>query len=215
MPKQGKLISFEGSEACGKTTQIESTADWLQENGIEVIRLREPGGTSLGEAIRYLLKHDPAGTGMSPEAELLLFEASRAELVRKIITPALTHGKWVLTDRFFDSTTVYQGIARGLGAHSVQAINQFAAGNVAPDLTLLLDIPVSISQHRMVTRSQTEKNFDRLEAEPSGFYEKVREGYLTLAKQEPKRIKLIPADGTPEQVFESIQKEIKNAFPSL
>ena len=135
-----RFITFEGGEAVGKSTQIERLAARLQERGDEVLVTREPGGTPLGEQIRHLLKHAPEGQGMTPKTELLLFLASRAELVRKVIGPALDRGAWVLCDRFLDSTTVYQGAGRGLPEEIVSRLNGFAIGARLPGLTLVLDI---------------------------------------------------------------------------
>src|SRR5471032_2533447 len=132
-----RFISLEGGEAVGKSTQIERLAARLEKLGHKVLVTREPGGTPLGESIRHLLKHAPEGRGMTPETELLLFLASRAELVRKIIMPALDRGDWVLSDRFLDSTTVYQGAGRELPTEIVERLNAFAVGTVVPGLTLV------------------------------------------------------------------------------
>jgi dTMP kinase len=209
------FITFEGGEGCGKTTQIARLAERLRATGHDVLTLREPGGTPLGESIRDLLKHHPSGSGMCPEAELLLFAASRAELVRKSIHPALAAGHWVLCDRFLDSTTVYQGYARGLPADAVAAINRLATAGTLPNLTLVLDMPPELALARARTRTAQTGGPDRMEAEPSAFYAAVREGFLTLAAAEPARIRLIPADAPPEVVAQSIWKEITHAFPHL
>ena len=205
---QGKFISFEGSEGCGKSTQIGILAAWLKEKNIPAIILREPGGTPVGESIRHLLKHDPAGFGMSSEAELLLFAASRAELVRKIILPTLEKGQWVICDRFLDSTLVYQGIGRGLPLDILEKINQFATTGHLPDLTLLLDLELEEARNRVIKRAST----DRIESLPEEFFHKVREGYLALAKTQPQRVKLIHAGASPDEIAKKIQQEILNAF---
>ncbi|MDB2311178.1 dTMP kinase, partial [Opitutales bacterium] len=129
----GLFITFEGTEGCGKSTQIKALAERLQSEGKQVLQTREPGGTPLGEAVRNLLQHDAAGAGMSPEAELLLFTASRAQLTRERIIPAIAAGQIVLCDRFMDSTTVYQGVARQINTQAVATINQFAVGDARPD----------------------------------------------------------------------------------
>jgi dTMP kinase len=150
---------------------------------------REPGGTTLGEALRDLLQHNPAGRQMVPEAELLLFAASRAQLAREVIQPALDAGKIVLCDRYLDSTTVYQGVARALDPAEVATINQFAAGTVRPHCTLLLDLDPETGMER--ARARTEGKLDRMEDQAGAFYVAVREGFLALAEKEPKRIKVI------------------------
>ena len=174
---------------------------------------REPGGTTLGEAVRHLLKHDPAGTGMSAESELLLFAASRAELVRKVIQPSLQSGTWVICDRFHDSTTVYQGVARGLNLAAVETINNFAISGLEPSLTIVLDLNAEEARHRMLQRPLPTGQTDRMESEPLAFYEKVAEGYRTLARKHPARVKLIPATGSREEVFQRILLEVCHAFP--
>ncbi|MDR0533029.1 MAG: dTMP kinase [Verrucomicrobiales bacterium] len=207
-----RFITFEGSEGCGKTTQIALLTDWLKQRGETVICLREPGGTPLGEVIRHLLKHDPAGQNMSAESELLLFTSSRAEIVRKVIRPALTASQWVICDRFHDSTTVYQGIARGLDLDSVSAINNFALGNTLPSLTLFLDLDPEESRKRMLRRVRPLGESDRMESEPPEFYEKVINGYRQLANNEPQRVKRIDANGDKNVVFTRILTEVQHAF---
>ncbi|MGC6456661.1 MAG: dTMP kinase [Coraliomargaritaceae bacterium] len=201
----GLFISFEGSEGCGKSTQIEALSDRLQKEGHGVFQAREPGGTPLGEALRQLLQHDDAGNGMLPEAELLLFAAARAQIVRKKLTPALEAGKIVLCDRFVDSTTVYQGVARGLNHAEVAAVNQVATGGLQPDLTILIDLPADIGLERARQRSQGQ--LDRMEQEGPAFFETVRQGYLELAKAEPERFLVL--DGA--QSIETLQTTIWNA----
>ena len=187
----GRFISFEGSEGCGKSTQIARLRTRLEAAGTEVLLTREPGGTPAGEKIRDLLQHDEAGEGLTPEAELLLFAASRAQLVRDVIAPCLERGTWVLADRFLDSTTVYQGVGRGLNRDSVAAINQFAVGETLPDRTLLLDLSVEEGRRRIGARENGAA--DRMEREPDSFFEKVRAGYLELAANEPGRFAVIDA----------------------
>ncbi len=208
MTPAGRLITLEGSEGCGKTTQFRLLARHLEEAGFRVICVREPGGTVVGEAVRHLLKHSPEGRGMCPETELLLFAASRAELVRKEIAPALAQGTWVLCDRFLDSTTVYQGVARGLPAEVVAAINAFAVGSCRPDLTLLFDLPVEEALARMNRRPASGAAHDRMEAEPDAFYARVRQGYLDLAACESDRFRVIDAAGSPEDVFNRVRETV-------
>jgi dTMP kinase len=191
----GIFITFEGSEGCGKTTQFERLARRLEATaGRPVAAFREPGGTVLGEEIRRLLKWTAPGWSILPEAELLLFAASRAQLVREAIAPALARGSLVLCDRFLDSTTVYQGVARRLQASDVAAINGFAAGDRQPDITFLLDVPVQTALARVRARSlPSSAPADRLDQEAPLFYEQVRAGYLALAAVHPQRIIVIDA----------------------
>lgn len=191
-PYLGKLFTFEGSEGSGKSTQIELLAEELAGMGHEVTVTREPGGTEIGEEIRHLLIHNSKGDKMVPEAELLLFAAARAQLVRELMLPALERGDIVLCDRFLDSTTVYQGAARSISSDPVAFINQFAIGPVSPDLTFILDVPVEESIRR-IKRRVTDLP-DRMERENVDFYNKVREGYLLLAKSLPERFHVV--DGT-------------------
>ncbi|MCW0221557.1 MAG: dTMP kinase, partial [Prosthecobacter sp.] len=170
----GFFLSFEGSEGCGKSTQIQLLKSRLEEGDEKVVILREPGGTSVGEEIRHLLQHAKAGEGMTAEAELLLFAASRAQIVREKIRPLLASGTVVILDRFLDSTTVYQGIARGLPLDSVRAINAFATGGTLPQLTLVLDMDPAIAHQRI---HATGRELDRMESQPLAFFEKVRQGY--------------------------------------
>jgi len=197
----GFLLSFEGSEGCGKSTQIGLLKERLEKAGREVIVLREPGGTEIGESIRHLLQHAKEGHSMTPETELLLFAASRAQIVREKIRPLLEAGVFVILDRFLDSTTVYQGIARGLPLESVRAINSFAIGGTLPQLTLVLDMDTQTAWQRI---HATGRELDRMESQPPEFFEKVRQGYLEVARAEPSRVKIIDASATSEVVHESI-----------
>src|SRR5438067_1122184 len=176
------FITFEGSEACGKSTQVERLARRLKEQGISPAVFREPGGTAIGESIRRLLQ-DPHNN-ITAETELLLFEASRAQLVREKLLPALTQGEWVICDRFYDSTTVYQGAARRLKPEIVQRLNDFAAAGSIPDLTFVLDIDREIASARLQCRSVR----DRMEEQPEQFYQSVTRAYQELATREPARI---------------------------
>ncbi len=204
----GFFISFEGSEGCGKSTQIRSLVETLQSSGLDPLLVREPGGTPIGEQIRHLLQHAPESSAMTPEAELLLFAASRAQLVREVIRPALEAGRVVISDRFLDSTTVYQGIARKIAAGSVAAINQFAAGSRLPDVTFLLDMDSSQGLARAQSRTTPNQKPDRMEAEPLAFYEAVRQGYLQLATNEPDRIHILNAAQSPEEISANIRAEL-------
>ena len=205
---RGILISFEGSEGSGKSTQIAHLAEHLQQIGRKVISTREPGGTEIGEQVRNIIVHNSKGDEMCAETELLLFAASRAQLVREIIAPNLIKGVVVLCDRYIDSSTVYQGVARNLSLDPVQQINQFAVGNVLPDLTIVLDVPTRVSLARIHQRASDLP--DRMERENIDFYKKVRDGYLVLARSLPKRFFVV--DGTlPENAIRKlIWAEVKS-----
>lgn len=190
MSQKGLFITFEGSEACGKSTQIKMLAESLRKSGHEPLLLREPGGTAAGEAIRHLLQHAPEGEALTPEAELLLFAASRAQLVREKILPALAAGSIVICDRFLDSTTVYQGVARRIPANDTARINAFAVGDCMPSITFLLDLDHETSVARMQSANRKP---DRIERESSDFFQAVRNGYLSLAKENTERVVLLEA----------------------
>jgi dTMP kinase len=204
---RGFLITFEGSEGSGKSTQISRIAERFEGAGYEVVVTREPGGTPIGENIRRILMHSSDGSDMFPETELLLFAASRAQLVREVIAPALDAGKIVLCDRFMDSTTVYQGVARKIQSGPVQMINTFAVGNVLPDVTLILDVPAEVGFERI--RRRVNDLPDRMEAENIEFYHKVREGYLVLAKAMPERFVVIDAQQPSDQVEDLIWRALR------
>src|SRR3954464_11472530 len=198
----GKLISFEGAEGSGKSTQIARLAAHFQKTHREVVSTREPGGTEIGEQIRNIIVHNSKGDEMCAETELLLFAAARAQLVREVIAPAMLRGAVVLSDRFLDSSTVYQGVARNLSLDPVNQINRFAVGNVLPDLTVIIDVPTEVSLARI--RQRASDLPDRMERENIDFYNKVREGYLLLAQQWPERVVVV--DGT--QTLEALDKKI-------
>lgn len=203
----GKLISFEGSEGSGKSTQIAHLAERLQKAGRDVISLREPGGTEIGEQIRNIIVHNSKGDEMCAETELLLFTAARAQLVREVIAPALVRGVVVLSDRYLDSSTVYQGIGRNLAADPVAQINRFAVGNVMPDLTIVIDVPEKVSLARLKQRASDLP--DRMERENIDFYRKVREGYLVLAKGMPERFIVIDGTKTEDVIEKKIWEEVQ------
>jgi dTMP kinase len=204
---RGILISFEGSEGSGKSTQIAHLAERLQEIGRMVVSTREPGGTEIGEQVRNIIVHNSKGDEMCAETELLLFAASRAQLVREIIAPNLIKGVVVLCDRYIDSSTVYQGVARNLSRDPVQQINQFAVGNVLPDLTIVLDVPTGVSLNRINQRASDLPN--RMERENIDFYKKVRDGYLVLARSLPRRFFVVDGTQPEDKVRRLIWAEVK------
>lgn len=212
MASTGILISFEGTEGCGKSTQIGLLRAALEAQGRQVELLREPGGTAMGEAIRHLLQHAPEGSAMTDETELLLFAASRAQLVRERVRPLLASGAVVLLDRFLDSTTVYQGIARGLDLSRVAAINAFAVGDTLPALTFLLDMEPSQAHQRI---AQSGRPLDRIESEPLAFFEKVRAGYLSLASQHPDRIRVLDATTAAAALHQQIWQLVSTQLHAL
>lgn len=212
---RGVFITFEGSEGCGKSTQLRLLAASLEAAGHEVITTREPGGTPLGEEIRHLLQFSEKGHGMAPETELLLFTASRAELTRRVIHPALTEGKIVLADRYLDSTTVYQGVARRLAAEDVARINGFAIGDCLPELTLIFDLAPGIARQRLNERIRPPGAPDRMESQPHSFYEDVRKGYLALAQREPARVKVIDAAPPPDEVELAVRTVLDSQLRGL
>jgi len=210
---KGRLITFEGPEGAGKSTQASMLIAKLEGRGIEIIYTREPGGTKLGEAIRGVLQYNEAGEDPCAESEVLLFEASRAQLVRKVIQPALDRGAWVLCDRFADSTTAYQGFGRGFSVELMETINQFAVGKAVPDMTILLDVNVSLGMQRCAKRQVGKKlQYDRIESEALEFHEKVRQGYLELARRFPDRFRKVDAMRHAEPIAEDIWKLVSDAF---
>lgn len=211
--QRGKFITFEGSEGCGKSTQIRRFVAMLEENGRRVLTTREPGGTPVGEKVRSLLQHDDDAADLCDESELLLFAASRAQLVRRVIAPALDEGIWVVADRFLDSTTVYQGVGRGLDAASVKAVNSFAVGETLPDLTFLLDLDAETGHARAVAASGGKE--DRMESQPMEFFRVVRQGYLDLAAAEPDRFAVIDASLSVEDVARSIRAAFTERLPEV
>ena len=201
----GVFITFEGPEGSGKTTQSSRLAERLRSGGREVVTLREPGGTPTGEAIREILQHDSAGEPIAPETEVLLFAASRAQLVRTVLLPALERGACVVCDRFSDSTLAYQGYGRGFDVGQLIAINAFATSGIQPDVTVLLDLDVARGFERIGKRNEAEhRNRDRFEKEEISFHEAVRAGYLELAQRWPERFAVIQSDGDVATVEESI-----------
>ena len=205
------FITFEGSEGCGKSTQVQRLAARLEKLGIPFLITREPGGTPIGESIRDLLQFAPQSAGMTPETELLLFEASRSQLVREVIKPALESGKCVIADRFFDSTTVYQGVARKLDRKVVRQLNAFAIGDCVPDITFLLDVDLTTARARM----KGPRRPDRMEQQSDEFYKEVRDGYQELAKCQRDRVVIVQGGQSPDDIEKQIWATLSSRFPNL
>lgn len=206
---RGAFITLEGADGCGKSTQAALLAEDIEAAGHEVVRLREPGGTPIGEKIRALVL-DPANGEMAPECELLLFEAARAQLVRQVIGPALARGAVVVCDRFYDSTYAYQAAGRALDTGAIHAANALGSCGVTPDLTIVLDLPTAEALARA-----TRGGADRLEGEGVAFQERVRQGYLDLAAAEPARVRVVPAAGTVADVRVRIAREVAGLADGL
>lgn len=207
-----KLITFEGIDGCGKSTQMRLLDEYLTERGLAVVSTREPGGTELGRKIRSALLDGGKGS-VDPLAELLLYAADRAQHVRQVIMPALAEGKVVLSDRFYDATTVYQGYARGFDLKLVNQLNELATGGLKPDLTLLFDLDVATGLKRTLRRGNEAglaARPDRLDQEPMEFHERVRKAYLEIAAREPERFRVIPATGSVEETFNLTTRAVRD-----
>ena len=206
---RGKFITFEGGEGCGKSTQVKRLQEALEKEGVEVLLTREPGGTWLSEEIRHLIK-DQTTDAPCDRSELLLFLAARAQLVKNVIRPALEAGKWVVSDRFSDSTIAYQGYGRGLPLDILKDMNDFACEGLKPDLTLLLDVTPETSHARMHQReAATNTTADRIELAGDEFHRRLHRGFAELAKTYPERIVTIDANGTVDEVWEEVWKSMR------
>ena len=225
----GLFITFEGTEGGGKSTQVQLLAERLRAADRVVRVLREPGGTPIGEEVRHTLKHSDANHAMTPEAELLLMNASRAQLVREVIRPALAAGEIVLCDRFYDSTTAYQGFGRQLDLMRVKSIIDFAVGDTRPQLTLLLDVPLEVSEARRSSRqaklievaapagagkksprlSFNEPLRDRMEEADRAFFERVHQGFAAIAATEPQRVRRIDATAGIDEVHAAVWRVVE------
>src|SRR5947207_7025858 len=211
----GLFISFEGTEGSGKTTQISLLAERLRAAGYTVRTIREPGGTPIGEEIRHTLKHSAQNEAMTAETELLLMNASRAQLVREVIRPALAAGEIVICDRFYDSTIAYQGYGRRLDLKMVRATIDVAVGETRPDITLLFVVPHEITAERLLKRQSTLPFMrDRIEEADRSFFERVAKGYQAIAAAEPQRIQKIDATGTVAEIKASIWQTVKDRLPA-
>lgn len=198
---RGKFITLEGIDGAGKSTHLEWLTRLIQRQGREVVITREPGGTPLGERIRALVLSEP----MQPEVEALLMFAARAEHVQTVIKPALARGTWVLSDRFADASFAYQGGGRGVAETKLTDLERWVHDDLQPDLTLLFDVPVEVSRHRLM---QTGNTLDRFEREKADFFARVREAYLRRAEQFPDRIKVIDSS----QPITDLQKKLQQIF---
>jgi len=201
---KGLFITFEGLDGSGKTTQIELLSDFLRQKGLDVIVTREPGGTGIGDKIRDILLNKDYSS-MDYKTETLLFLASRAELVSKVITPALREGKVVICDRFFDSTVVYQGLARGLGEKQILNMNMWATNRLIPDVTFLLSVRVSMGEERIKIIN---KKRDRIEMEEDLFKEKIYQGYLSIAKKNKDRFVILDGEHDIQEIFGKIKNKV-------
>ena len=204
MSMTGLFITFEGIDYCGKTTQARKLASYLKMKNHSILLIREPGGDRISEKIRKLLLNEK-NAGMTPMAELLLYEASRAQLTQKVILPALKLGKTVVCDRYYDSTLAYQIYGRGLDHKMIRWLNQIATFGLSPDLTILIDVPLEDTLGR---REKERRKEDRLEKENIEFHRKIRQGYLKIARQNPKRIKIVDGRGDIDQTWQKVRKAI-------
>jgi len=209
MAMDGKFITFEGGEGAGKSTQLMRLAQKLQAQGKKVLCLREPGGTTLGERLREVLK-SPETKSVAPETEALLFAACRAQLVSEVIRPALTQGAYVICDRFIDSTVAYQSGGRGLNRQLIEAANRLACGELRPHLTILLDLDPAHGLSRASVRDGGQP--DRFESLGTSFHQKVRTVYHELAREEPQRFFVLDATQNPEILAEIIWHEVEQRF---
>jgi len=206
------FITLEGIEGSGKTTQIRRLAEFLEDKGVDCVTTRQPGGTQIGENIRSILL-DPANSALEPLAELLLYMADRAQHINELIRPALKNGKTVVCDRYFDATLVYQGFARGLSIELIGQLHQLLFDDLKPDVTLLLDLPPQVGLERawqQLNNGQRSGDESRFEAEAVAFHEKVRAGYLELARLEPERFRIIDAAQPQNQVFAAMRKIVSS-----
>lgn len=204
---RGKFISLEGGEGAGKSTLLTGLRAYIEQHGITLVQTREPGGTRVGEAVRAIVL-DPAQRELAAETELLLMFASRAQLVREVIEPALHAGRWVLCDRFADASYAYQGGGRGQPESRIAALEQWACAGIRPDLTLLLDLPVATGRARAAGRGDA----DRIEVEADSFFERVRATYRQRAAAEPDRFRTIDAGQPPSAVLQEAIVALAHLF---
>lgn len=203
--KPGRFISFEGGEGCGKSTQARLLAEWLEEQGRSVMLTREPGGTPGAEAIRQLVLAPPAD-GWTAEAEALLFAAARADHVARVIKPALAEGRWVICDRFIDSSLAYQGVASGLGLEAVRQLHQIGSGGLLPSLTLLLEVGATEAARRV--RQRDLQRTDAIEERSEAYHQRVVSAFNELAREDPDRFVVIDSSGPVAQVQEQVRQAV-------
>lgn len=208
MTRRGLFLVFEGVEGAGKSTQARLLAEWLAARRIPHRLSREPGGTPLGESVRGVLL-DARGPGMNPRSELLLMLAARAAFVRELVEPALAHGEVMISDRFDLSSLAYQGVGRGLGVEEVDRLNRFATGGLAPDLTIVLDVPAAVGRARQASGGKAK---DRIEAEGAAFHEGVAEAYRSLSARDSRTV-LLTASDEPSVVHRSVVGLLAARFP--
>ncbi len=204
MSERGVFITFEGPEGSGKSTQVHALAAWLRRQGHRVLTLREPGGTPLGEALRRILLSPKTGK-LNPRSDAFLYMAARAELVDAVILPALQRGVIVICDRFLDSTLAYQGYGSGVNVQALRRMGRLATRRLSPDLTMLLDLPPSVGLRRVRGAR------DRIERRATSFHARVRRGFLTLARREPRRFRVIDA----RQPRAAIQQRVRQVVKAL
>lgn len=210
---RGKFITLEGPEGAGKSTQAKLLAEVLAARGIGYILTREPGGTPLAEELRRLVKHFKSDREeITPESELFLMNAARSQHVQYKILPALNAGKWVICDRFSDSTLAYQGFARGMDMAGIKSVIRMAAGCCPIDRTLLFDLPPEAGFRRAERRASTAGNYDRFELAGGEFHRKVRQGFLALAEEEPARFRVIRADQAIHEVHADVLEAVNDLF---
>ena len=209
---RGLFLSFEGGEASGKTVQAARLGEWLRSQGRDIVSVREPGSTPVGERVRDIVLHAQE-IPLAPNAQALLYSTARAQLVRDVIRPALDAGKVVIVDRFYDSTLAYQGYGHGADLAQLRAVTAFAVGETRPDRTFLLDLSVEAAEQRAQTRKPG-RAWDRFESEARAFHERVRDGYRRLAADEPRRFAVIEADRSEEAIAADIRREVERLLPA-
>lgn len=211
---RGKFITFEGGEGTGKSTQVRLLAEAMERSGWKVKAVRSPGGTKVGEKLRTILKTREETEDLTPETELLLFGACHSQMVESLLKPELAKGVTVISDRFFDSTMVYQGYARGLNLDMLERINAFSCRGLKPDLTILLDIDPEVGIKRSLIRAAEGEALenDRFDSETLAFHTAVRNGFLTIASKEPERFRIISASGTIEEVANAVKECVNHEF---
>ncbi|TCS77952.1 dTMP kinase [Tepidibacillus fermentans] len=212
---KGLFITFEGPDGAGKTTQVSLLAEYLEKRGFEYITTREPGGTVISNKIRQILL-DPEHIELKDQTEILLYASSRAQLVHEVILPELEKGKIVLCDRYIDASIAYQAFGLGIDRKTVEGINRFASSNVRPDRTYLLDISPELGRKRLIGRTQGEfrEQLDRIEQRELEYHQRVYQGFMKLAEEEPNRIIKIKADQPIEQIFQQIKSDFDSFLQS-